>query len=115
MNTLCVAAGRTCIESCRAVELHQQHCQQLTCTDAAQAAARRACGTINLSCGANTQARGGVAGAGVPAGAGLRCAVDVVDSAQICIWEDTTTSEHLCLLACANYPLFSLVVRAPKH
>jgi hypothetical protein len=73
----------------------------LTCTGSAHAATRGACGAISFLCGANTQASGGVACAGVAAGARFRCAVDLVGSAQVCRLPNEQL-QQVCASAFAN-------------
>jgi hypothetical protein len=63
---------------------------KLTCTGSAHAATRGARGALSFLSGANTQASGGVARARVAAGASLRCAVDLVGSAQVCRLQNIT-------------------------
>jgi hypothetical protein len=63
---------------------NQQQTQHPTCTGAAYAATSGACAAICLVPCANTQAGSGVARARGAAGASLRCAVDLVGSAQVC-------------------------------
>jgi hypothetical protein len=69
-------------------------CQSLTCAGAAHAATRRTCGALPFNRGTKTRARGGVACARVAAGASLRCAVDLVGSAQVCRVQDNTVAKY---------------------
>jgi hypothetical protein len=58
--------------------------RSLTCTGAAQATSARAQAVICFVCGALARASSWIARAGVAARASLRCAVDLVGSAQVC-------------------------------